>query len=66
MDITTIPTEQLQKDLAESREDITVCSTALGVGVENYSGGSVAERLEDNKRFVQMITAELNRRGLTS
>jgi hypothetical protein len=71
-DITTISTDDLEKDLQESRNDISVCEAALLQGVANYSGGSVgsacgrAWRLRvfilANKRFVEVITKELNRR----
>lgn len=63
VDITTIPIEELEKDLQDSRNDISVCEVALAQGIENYSGGSVTSRLNDNKRFVEIITTELNRRA---
>jgi hypothetical protein len=62
-DITIIPTETLKKDLQESRDDISICEIALAQGIKTYSGGSVKERLEDNKHFVEVITKELTRRG---
>ena len=62
VDITTIPTSELEKDLFESNQDIAVCETALTLEVSSYSGGSVKERLEANKHFVKVITAELERR----
>lgn len=61
-DITLIPIETLEKDLQESRDDISICEIALTQGIETYSGGSVKERLEDNKRFVEVITKEIKRR----
>ena len=61
-DLTTISTDELKKDLSDSEKDILVCQQALDLGIFNYSGGSVKERLEDNKRFIEIITKELNRR----
>jgi hypothetical protein len=62
-DINTIPIEELEKDLQDSRNDISVCAVALAHGIETYSGGSVVSRLNANKRFVEIITTELNRRA---
>jgi hypothetical protein len=45
IDITTIATDILEKDLQESRNDISVCEVALSQGITEYSGGSVASRL---------------------
>jgi len=61
-DITTIPTDVLEKDLQESRSDISVCEVALMQNIKSYSGGSVEERLKANKHFVEVISKELNRR----
>jgi len=61
-DITLIPTEELEKDLKDSKEDILVCSEALRIGITTYSSGSVKERLDCNKHFVSVITKELERR----
>lgn len=61
-DITTIPTPELEKDLKDSEEDIIACRFALSRGVVSYSGCSVQERLDANKNFVEVITAELSRR----
>jgi len=60
--ITEIPTLELKKDLQESLVDIELCQNALLCGVTVYSGGSVQVRLNTNKRFVEVITAELKRR----
>ena len=62
VDITTIPTSELLADLADSKADISVCQLALTHQVEAYSGGSVQERLNKNRYFVEVITAELARR----
>jgi hypothetical protein len=61
-DITTIPIEILERDLQDSKKDILVCEIALVAGISEYSGGSVKERLEANKHFVEVITKELTRR----
>lgn len=61
-DITTIPQEELEKDLADSLTDIRICEFALLQSITSYSGGAVKDRLEKNKYFVKVITAELERR----
>lgn len=63
VDISTIPTTELESDLQDSRNDISTCEVALKFGVTNYSGGSVEERLKANKHFVEVITKELERRN---
>lgn len=62
MDITTISTETLEKDLQESVVDIKTCEVALLQGIQTYSEGSVEERLRLNKHFVEVISKELKRR----
>lgn len=62
MDITTIPTDELINDRGSSISDIKTCELALLHGIEQYSGGSVKDRLETNKRIVMVIDKELQRR----
>jgi phage tail sheath gpL-like len=62
MDITTISTDVLKKDLQESNDDIRICEMALIQNIKSYSGGLVEERLQSNKHFVNVISKELNRR----
>ena len=62
VDITTIPTNELESDLLDSQNDIKVCELALLLDVTSYNHGSVNDRLEKNKYFVKVITAELERR----
>lgn len=62
MDITTIPTQELAMDLLESEKDISICRLALSLGITSYSGGKVEERLDSNKRIVEVIRQELKRR----
>ncbi len=62
IDIKTIPDSKLKQDLDESNYDIVVCETALSLGINKYSRGSVRERLNGNKHFVNVITAEIQRR----
>jgi hypothetical protein len=64
IDITTIQTVILEKDLQESKNDINICETALLQGIKEYSGGSVENRLQVNKHIVEVITKELNRRSI--
>lgn len=61
-DIKAIPMHELVKDLNESHKDIKACKDALLIGVFEYSGGLVRERLRHNKNFVKVITAEIERR----
>ncbi len=60
--IQTIPIEELRKDLKESLSDIDICTKAKEQGINQYSGGSVQRRLDGNKHFVKVITAEIERR----
>ena len=64
-DIKTIPDEELQKDLEESRADILYCQVALTQGITTYGNHPadyVADRLASNKGFVRVILAEQKRR----
>lgn len=63
IDIKTIPDEKLRQDLSDSYEDIAICANALLLGVTEFANGrSVQERLDDNNKFVKVITAEIERR----
>jgi len=64
MRIDEIPIGELLKDKEESLVDIKNCETALLFGVTTYSAGSVSERLDVNKKIVEKINTELNRRNL--
>jgi hypothetical protein len=66
MNIATIPTQELLTDLLDSLTDIKVCQLALTHGIETYSGGSITERMHKNEYFVEVITAELERRGVAT
>lgn len=61
-DITLIPTTELEQDLLNSQKYIAYCETALALGITTYSSGSAQMRLDDNRYFVKVITAELERR----
>jgi len=63
VDITTIPAEQLKRDKADSLEDIIICQKAIEYKVK-YSGGSIQDRLDTNRRIVRKINKELLRREL--
>jgi len=63
MDITTIPTQELLDDKAESLADIEVCELALLHNIVSYSRGSVQYRLDTNRDIVAVIDAELARRA---
>lgn len=61
--IKEISTERLEKDLEDSKKDITVCQDAIDLGLSSYSNGqSIIQRLKDNESFVETITKELKRR----
>ena len=66
IDITTIPTEELEKDLRESLQDIQACEAGLACGLVESCGTPIQYRLEQNKHFVRVITAELERRLTTA
>ena len=63
VDITTIPITELESDLQDSRNDISACEVVLSMGIQTYSGGPVLDRLHANRRFIEIITEELNRRA---
>jgi len=48
--------------LLDSKDDIQLCELALSHGIKSYGSGSVQRRLNANKHFVEVITAELTRR----
>ncbi len=60
--IEEIPTEELEKDLRESLQDIQACEAGLACGLVEAGGISIQYRLDENKYFVKVITAELERR----
>lgn len=61
-DLSWIPDATLVKDREDSVQDIKVCEIALAVGVTQYSGGLVKDRLDKNKGFIEVIDAEIARR----
>ena len=61
MNIKEIPLQELLKDKDESLEDIKICAKAIRLNVK-YSGGSIQDRLDTNKRIVEKINNELARR----
>jgi hypothetical protein len=63
MNIADIASSELRTDLVDSYRDAEVCRAALKVGVVQYSGGSVANRLKANEEMIALIEAELMRRG---
>ena len=62
VDTSTLSEQGLRDDLAETIGDIVLCEHALDIGVEEYSGGPVVERLEVNQRIKVAIDSELARR----
>jgi len=61
MKIEQIPLDELEKDKQESLEDIIICEKAIRHNVK-YSGGSIQDRLDTNKRILKKINKELSRR----
>ena len=61
MNIEQIPLDELEKDKLESEEDIIICEEAIRHNVK-YSGGSIQDRLDTNKRIIEKINKELSRR----
>ena len=61
MNIEQIPLDELEKDKLESEEDIIICEKAIRHNVK-YSGGSIQDRLDTNKRIIEKINKELSRR----
>ena len=64
MNLAEMSLDELLKDRKESEEDIIVCERALSLTppIETYSGGSVKERLNTNKKILSIIDEELKRR----
>lgn len=63
MDIKTMPTEELQKDLKSIYSDLALCKSARDLGVSFYNGYSVEWNITTNERVIEIILAELARRG---
>ena len=63
MNIQKIPLEKLYKDKQDSIDDIKICENALKNGIRTYSGGHVQTRINNNKRIIKKINAELIRSG---
>ena len=62
IDILLIPTDELIQDLKDVNNDIVACKTGLAIGVTEYFGNSVQQRLDTNRQVKQIIEAELQRR----
>ncbi len=64
VDIKDIPTSELIQDKADSWTDLGWCRLAEVSGIVTYGDNqSVAERIKGNKRLIEIIDAELNRRN---
>ncbi len=69
MSVQDIPTKEMLVDRDETVQDIKWCDMALAVGVTTYGGEnhdekSVQERLDTNKKILEVIDGELKRRGI--
>jgi hypothetical protein len=65
-DITIIPEEELRHDLEDSYQDLTACEAAIKLGITEWHGKNVQERLDSNKHFIKVISSELARRNKSS
>lgn len=65
IEIDTFTTEELLRDNAEAWHDLGWCRLAEACGIETYGDDeSVADRIELNKRVIEITRAELQRRGI--
>ena len=62
VDMSKFSMAELRADLAETEEDIALCDLALKIGIREYSGGRVQERLDTNLKIEALIETELERR----
>lgn len=62
--IDTIPVEELFDDLAATDEDILMCRMALAMGIAEFKGSDLEERLTRNTVYKMVIESELHRRSL--
>jgi hypothetical protein len=53
---------ELEVDRQETISDIQLCEAALNLGIKEYSGGLVADRLDKNRRILKVIETEQARR----
>jgi len=62
-DITTIPLEELEKDLLESNIDLAYAQVAKSIGITEYGNGQkVQRRIDGNIHVIEVINKELARR----
>ena len=66
MDIRKISTKELKSDLLETKNDIVICQNCLELGITEYSGGKVKDRLLANLKIEKAIEKELNFREFGS
>jgi hypothetical protein len=64
MDIECIPIDELINDRFSSLADIELCKLALLYGVDEYSGGKVQDRIDNNLKIISVIDLELERRKI--
>ena len=62
-EINKIPMNELKADLLDTKNDIVICQTSLGIGISEYSGGSVRDRLNTNLKIEELIEKEIKRRN---
>jgi hypothetical protein len=63
-DLSHIPNQELLSDLCETQLDIQLCREALSLGILEYSGGKVINRLQDNKEILTRIRREIEGRKI--
>jgi hypothetical protein len=59
MELSAIQTWELENDLQDCKEDISLCEAAIDAGITDYSGGKIADRLISNRNQLVTITKEL-------
>ena len=62
VDITKLPINELEADLLDTKNDIVICQTSMEIGITEYSGGLVIDRLNTNLKIEQIIKKEIERR----
>jgi hypothetical protein len=64
IDLSKIPSDKMLNDWLEVLKDIALCEKALELGITEYHGNSVQERLDANKQARATIEAELEIREI--
>jgi hypothetical protein len=61
--LSEIPTDEMIKDRSECVSDIDICTRALAMNITHHRDGlSVQYRIDANRKMIEVIDAELERR----